>query len=715
MYNYKNYYVYADAVESQSNISVYVPSITAKNIDDHIDGIYAILKDGIETGYVHNLLVNVSWGGDANCDLYVIDYWFSLFMWKMVLNSGGTIRPKHIFWQSELKRNNIKSFVDKYVLTKENKIQLGNAYLNEVLYNGLWAYSYIESFSWYLANTINNEDNIALMNQCPEYYQLLHCSLAGVPFDKVKDVGMQYTNRAIEIIKDSQRILGYDHGLAASFKASEAINPRQFKEAELNIGTKPNGTGGIFPYIIDKNFMNGGVDDLLSFFIESNAARAAQIMSKTNVGESGDFARCLGMNNSDTILNTNMTYECLSKHFIKFEIKTSKHLSMVKNRYYRFTPMGVEYVVDPNDTSLIGKTIFMHSPMTCQSKATGHGICKRCYGDLYYTNLDINVGKLAAEILSAQLTQTLLSAKHLLETKIQTINWNPEFDGFFDLDINAIKLTDDLSESYDLKKCVMVIDPNDIYLVNEEEDAVNLSDDEEEEKIVIDDNGTYNEYITSFIVRTGFGDIKFGSDSQDELYISHELNEIIRKKATPDGGKVNIKLSDLTDITLFYIKIINNEISKTMNDIINIINKSSVTEKMTKDEALQSIVDLVVEGNLSVDAVHLEVILSNQIVAKDDVLAKPNFSNPYTQYRMITLNQALTNNPSIIVSLLYKDLHRTLYNPLTYRKNAPSFFDLFFCEQPQVYMSEELLDDKPKIDNPEKGITMVRLVDKKKE
>lgn len=714
MQNYKNYYVYADAVKNNSNISVYVPSITVENIDDHIDGIYAILKDGIETVYVHNLLVNVSWWGGINCDLYVIDYWFSLFMWKMVLTNGDEIKPKHIFWQSELKRNNIKAFIDKYVLTRDNKIRFGNAFLSENLYNGLWAYSYIESFASYLANTINNEDNIALMKASPEFYDLLHCSLTGVPFDRVKDVGMEYTNRAIDIIKNSQEYLGYEHGLAASFKASEAINPRQFKEAELNIGTKPNGTGGIYPYIIDKNFMNGGVNDLLSYYIESSAARAAQIMSKTNVGESGDFARVLGLNNTDTILNGNMTYECLSKHFIKFEVKSPKHLSMIKNRYYRLSPMGMEHVVDTNDTSLIGKTIYMRSPMTCHSHSNGHGICKRCYGDLYYTNIDINVGKLAAEILSSQLTQTLLSAKHLLETKIQTIKWNPEFSSFFELDINSIKLIDDLSENINLRKCILIIDPNDINLVNEEEDAVNLSDDDDSDSITINDTGIYNEYITSFVIRTEIGDIQFSSESQDHLYISHELNEIIRKKATPDGGKVNIKLSDVMDIVLFYIKINNNEISKTMYDIINVINKSSITESMNKDEALQTIVDLIIDGNLSVDAVHLEVILSNQIVSKDDILKKPDWSDPSVQYRMITLNQALTNNPSVIISLLYKDLHRTLYNPLTFRKNAPSFFDLFFCEQPQVYMSSELLDDEPAIPSPEKGVEMVKIVDKNK-
>ena len=711
MKNFKNYFVYADAVKEEKNLSVYVPSITMENIDDHIiNGIFAILKDGIETDYVHNLLVNIYWKAGVDCDLFVIDYWFSLFMWKMILKDGDKIQPRHIFYTPELKRKDIKRFVDKFVLTRDNKINLGNVFLNDNICEGLWPFSYTEAFAYYLANTINNEDNIALMNASPEFNMLMHCSLAGVPIEQVKDAGLENTYAAVEIMKNSNALIGYDHGLRASLQANEAINVRQLKEAVFNIGTKPNGTGGIYPYIIDKSFMNGGVNDPLSFLIESDSARTAQIMSKTNVGDSGDFARILGLNNTDTIPNIDMNYECMSQNFIKFEIKTPNHLSMIKDRYYRFNPRGMEYLVDDSDSSLVGKTIYLRSPMTCASHAAGKGICKRCYGDLYYTNIDINIGKIAAEILSAQLTQRMLSAKHLLETLIKAIKWNPEFDEFFDVDLNTIRLAD----LDDTRKYTLIIDPESVYLVNEEEDTITFEDDEESESVQIDDDaGVYNEYITHFIIRTPEGqDIIFGSEDQDNLYISYELNMTIRKKATPDGGVVNIPLSALQDIPLFYIKINNNEISKTMNDIINVINKSAITENMTKDEAMQSIVDLVVEGHLDVDAVHLETILANQIVDPKDVLKRPNWNDPNVQYKMFTLNQALTNNPSVIVTMLYKDLNRVLYNPLTFTKHAPSFFDMFFMEQPQVYMNSDLLDENPSISEPEKGITMCRIIDK---
>ena len=264
----------------------------------------------------------------------------------------------------------------------------------------------------------------------------------------------------------------------------------------------------------------------------------------------------------------------------------------------------------------------------------------------------------------------------------------------------------------------MIINPDDVNLVSEEEETVSYEDEEIDDDIIINDDGliTYNEYITSFKIKFPQGNIiEFKTEDNDPLYISKELNALIRKKATPDGGAVNISLENCKGIILFFIKIINNEISKTMDDIINVINKNSVTSTLNKDTALQTIVDLVVNGGLTIDAVHLEVILANQIVSEKNLLEKPKWEIPDVKYRIVTLNTALTYNSSVIVSLLYKDLHRTLYNPLTYRKSKPSFFDLFFHEQPQNYLNSELLDDSDDYKIPESGVEMVKLIRKSKE
>lgn len=708
MKNYKNYFVYADDIKNRNPlIFVYVPDINLNNIDDHSDAILAILKDGIETEYIHNLMVRISWENNVCCDLYIVDYWYNLIMWKMILCTKSEIRPKHIFWQDELRKNDIKTFIDDFILTKDNKIKFDNMTLNKIICDSTWAFSYIENFALYLANTINNEDNIALMKANPEFRELMHPNYAGVPIEKIKDAGMDTAYKVIDIIKHSRDYLGYDHGLAASFRASEAINARQFKEAVIHIGTKPDGAGSIYPFSIDTSYMNGGVNTPSNYFVDASTSRTAQILSKVRVGTSGDLARKLGLNNADSSFYPDPNFVCSSTNFVKIEIKNAKELSMLKNRYFRYNPKGMEYVINKNDESLIGETIYLRSPITCASHVNGQGYCRRCYGDLYYTNIDISPGKIAAEIVSAQLTQTLLSAKHLLESKAQFIKWDPEFYNWFDADGTEIKLLD-FDDEINLKKYYLVIDPDAIYLINEEEDSINYDDDEE---VVLDDITSYNEYITSFKIRMPDGSEQIiKSENDDPMYISHEFNNIIRRKSIADGDVALIRLSDLQECTaLFYIKIVNNEIAKTMNDIINIIDKSSA-EKYSKDEITQRLIDLIISGNLSVDSVHLEVILSNQVINPDNVLAKPDWTIPNVPYKMVSLNKALTYNPSVVVSLLYQNLGKTLYSPLTFSKHAPSFFDLFFCEQPQNYMNSEIVDDDPPIEDAENGIEMVKIV-----
>lgn len=708
MKNFKNYFVYADAIQNRTNISVYVPNITIENINEHIDAIYAILKDGIETEYVHNLLVNISWGGDINCDLFVIDYWFNLFMWKMIITNGQTIKPKHILWGENLRRKNISDFINRFVLTRDNKIRLGNEYLNHNIYEATWLFSYTETFAYYLANTINNEDFIDMMNNSEEFYKYTHYDFSNHSISEAKEVGIRFTDRIIELIKDSKNIIGYNHGLEASFRAKEAINDRQFQEVLVGLITKPTIDGNIFPYIIGKSFINGGVNDLVSYYIESTGARKAQDLSKNSMGDSGAFARLLNLNNCDTILNKDMNFECMSNHFIKFEIKSNKHLSMIKNRYFRFNPRGMEYLIDTNDKSLIGRTVFLRSPCTCASFSSGMGICKKCYGDLYYTNIDINVGTIASEIPSSQMSQRLLSSKHLLEPKPQDIRWNPEFNEFFDMDTDTITLAD-IDEEFNLKKYYLVIDPEDIVLVNDEQDTI-MTDEISDDSII----ESYNEYVTHFGIKTPTGEIiDFKTKNQDSLFITTSLNIMIRKKANPFGGLVNIALSNIKDIPLFYVQIANDELTKTMKEIKNAINKKATVDKFDKDSAVQTLVDLVIAGNLNVDAIHLEVIIANQIRSAHDILKKPDWYSTNPEYKILTLDQSLINNPSVIVSLLFGDLRRTLYNPLTYAKHEPSFFDLFFCERPQVYMNEDLIDENPPIPTPEKGVEMVTYINKK--
>lgn len=672
--NLDNYYIYSTLAE-QGYQKINVSDITVDNWNDHLEGIMNILRDGIETDDVQSSFVNVTFYDGLNVDLTIFDYFFNLMMWNCIIQAGGKIYGNHLFFPENITKGDIKSYIDdKFIdVYRRNKDMSSspeetNFALNNMIDGTLYPFSYIDTFSFYLANTINIEDTIDLMNSNPRFNELMNVDMSGIPIEDVKDVGMRYTNEIIEIIKNS------DHCLSDSFRAKEGVNPKQYREFAVNIGSKPDGLGGVFPTIINKSFLNGGVCDIISTFIESSGGRTAQIISKCNVGTSGHFARLLGLNNRDTVLYPDKNYICNSTNFQKIVMINEKFLHWFNNRYYRFEPNGIEYKLDEkHDRHLLGKTLYFRSPMTCASAAQGKGICYRCYGDLAYTNCNINIGQLASELLSSQLTQRLLSAKHLLESSVIKLNWTDNFFDFFVINYNVITLDED----FDYVGYKLLIDPEDIYMESEEDDFL------------------YNEYITKFQVKDPSGKIyDIHTENMDSIYISNTLNTIIRHSGEPVDGCIEIDMEKLVGFDVFLVYLSNNELSKTLEMIKSIINKKSITESFDRHGILQKFVETVLEGGLSTTAVHLEVILSNQIRAVDDILEKPDWTTRNADYNLITLNDALTNNPSITVSMSYQKLSKVLYNPLSFRKDKPSFLDLLFMEKPQEFMVNQNIIDK---------------------
>ena len=235
---------------------------------------------------------------------------------------------------------------------------------------------------------------------------------------------------------------------------------------------------------------------------------------------------------------------------------------------------------------------------------------------------------------------------------------------FFDIDYNAIKLKEDIN----FKKYKLILDPID-------------DEDFEEES---DDTESYEKYVTSCTIVDPKGNqYEIGTTENDPMYLSIELTSIINRK-TPDADDLYVlDMETLKDKILFHIDIVNNELGATLEKIKSILNKNSEVKRLgTKDAVTQELVDTTIEGGLSIDAVHLEVILSHQCKREDSNLLEPEWELENAPYRMISLNEALKDNPSITVSLMYKDINKLLYYPLSFKKTAPSVLDLFYMTKP---------------------------------
>lgn len=686
LYNFDNYWIYGDMVRTNSSCIINAADITNENLDNHFFAILNIFQDGIETeDKVQQMFVVVNFTDGETAKLSLFHYFYNLIFWKLPLECGDPITSEFLFFPEDLTTGFIKDYIDnKYIGKHLDDFDIIR--LNNIIDDCIYKFAYIDKFHQYLLNTIDNESTIQLMNENKEFYDCIHSDLSKTPIDKVKDVGMEIANKAISIIKKST------HCLRDAFRTGQGINPRQYKEFTIHEGTKPDGNGGIYPHVINSSFANGGLRCEEDFVVDSGAARTAQILSKENVGDAGRFSRILGLNNESSRLHDDPNYICRTQNLMKVTIKNKKILNMYKNRWYRTVPYGIERKLSINplrdNKDLIGKTLYFRSPITCASAARGLGICHRCYGGLSRVNYSLSAGKIAAEILCSILTQMLLSSKHLLESMVMALKWVKEFHDVMCISANLITINDNLENL------------NNYYI-----EFSNVTVDNEHEQF------DYNAYITSFDVIYPDGHrVNMHTENYDNIYLSNSLLDKLGDiDINQELDMCTISFDQLQNIGVFMVKLVNSEISRTLDRIINLIKTSNGINGRPKEKVLEELVDAVIDGKVNVDAIHLEVLLSNQIrKSAQDILDMPEWEYPNAQYYMISLNKALTDHPSVTVSLQYEKQSKALYYPLNYKKQKSNSVDLFYMTQPHM------LENIPEL-NPSKPRRLFEHIDNKEE
>ena len=679
--NEENYWIYAVIAHAEP-ITIYTNDINQDNWENHYNAILNILKDGIYTEFVQSFKINVVFSNGVSVRLCIIDYYFNILMWKSLIWINEPIMPYHIVWEKEFRSKFVQNFFNEFIIDKRRET-MPNIKISNIMSDTLHCYHNVNHFADYLCNTLNLNDSADLMVLDKVFNKSLTDTYHNLPVDKVDEAIMKNASISIECIKNAKRFLGYDHCLADPWRANEGINTKQYAEFQIAIGNKPDGKGGIFPIIVGTSFIGGGISNPVYYFIESSTSRIAQIEKFKNVSKSGTLARIMGLNSMDSYLYPDDHYDCHTRHLVPIQVKSADHLKYLNLRWYREYENGQEKCIDyRKDTHLIGKTILLRSPTTCASAARGHGVCYKCYGKLAYSLFDlqtgfgVNIGRIASEFITSKQTQTQLSVKHILKAVISEIKWCPEFRLIFEMNNNVIIANSDIENLNDYK---IIINSDSIESDNDFIDGGNS--DCAEDMVV----GDYDEYVTEFYVHQKSTNTMYHITTEDDekLYITKELNIIIHHKAEPTDDNIVIPMGSLKDLPLFIIKIQNNEISKTMIRLKNLFNRANEVRGREIHSLLQDLVDINIEGFMDISSVHYETILMNQIRRNDDVLERPNWNLVIPNYRILTLDEALTKNPSVTISLSYQKITKSLYTPLTFRKLGASFMDYFFMYRPQ--------------------------------
>ena len=118
--NKENYYVYTELSNTGRQV-IHTKDINMINWKDHLDAILNIMKDGIETEFVQNMFINVVFADGLDCDLSLFDYYFNLVMWHCIINAGGVIKSKHLFFPENITQKSIKIYIDNKFIDEYRK------------------------------------------------------------------------------------------------------------------------------------------------------------------------------------------------------------------------------------------------------------------------------------------------------------------------------------------------------------------------------------------------------------------------------------------------------------------------------------------------------------------------------------------------------------------------------------------------------------------
>lgn len=272
----------------------------------------------------------------------------------------------------------------------------------------------------------------------------------------------------------------------------------------------------------------------------------------------------------------------------------------------------------------------------------------------------MGISAFGSEETTKNINQNVLSAKHLLTTSSEKIEFNDNFDKFFSIIGDEIVVKFD--DNDEIENYAIYIDDNDI---SKAED--------------FDDNALYNTLIDSgkFYVSNMVTGETFVIEEKNnkELFLTEKCIEL----AT--SGKGWIKFKDIDDgESLFVIDILNNELTKPLYEIMNLVNKVNKDYKYTIDEMVQKLIELLIESNIPAYAVQIELIVNRLIRDVNDIYHRPNFKlNKMPEYEILTVNKALINHPSVFVSLSFQELKRQiLSDELFYDKKDAGYLDPFF-------------------------------------
>ena len=422
-------------------ISSYMP---IKRYDGLIDILLKNMAEGFEVKEFREYPVMYKFYDDPEEEVKSIPFRafiVNVIMWRPMMCIDPTnLRDEMIINSSSLSKvgsKMIKDYFDRYYVSKYNsfiptmpdlKLEEINYFMNEFMCDATFQLSRISSiFNIFVGTSGNIEMFIDLEKRIPEFKEVTEFMLDEKlqPAEMEKQMDEQRKKMINSIINDERPNM-----MKALVQPSSGLKDKQLSDMICNIALKPDEDGRTMQHPINTNYLNkGGLHSPEYYYMNAISGRKAAIINNEYMGKSGHLLILIAIATASAKLSRT-TLDCNTVNPIPIEIKTEKHLTKMHGRRYRYPGQREYHILNSHeDKHLIGQTLYFRSPITCACK---DGICRECYGDLYYTNIDINnAGIYSATKVMNPVVQGILSAKHHQTTNSSMIEFREEFSTFF--------------------------------------------------------------------------------------------------------------------------------------------------------------------------------------------------------------------------------------------------------------------------------------------
>lgn len=526
-----------------------------------------------------------------------------------------------------------------------------------------------------LGLSISNNDFITVADRSEEAYRLMNCDY-DIPEDiepsELEQLKKKNTSKLLDIISEQTDLP------ISVYTRNGLFNPGQASEFFVMMGFKPD----LYDHTIQMTHHTNIIKGLrhpVAFMVDAYGGRKAEVL-KLNVSDAGAFERSLTMLLSP-IRDVDPDWECDSKHFRVREITSLDMLEKLDGRVATFDPKSDEYIIiDPDNTSLLGKKLYLKTPITCTHPRRHEGvICSACYGKLMANlNCDIHIGRMAGLNSADDIEQKLLSAKHALNTNTNDIEFDDVFNAYFTMAAGHIRFNNAMVEESinapeDFAQLYLEFHPNSM---TKSQDGESRHYDRSVPEITI-----YNKKDdTRTVIREANGVPIY---LHPELVTDYFLRYANYRK--PDEP-IRIPFTELLDTgtivceTLFEYQYVNNGIAKPLNTIQETLSKMSRINAFNNyDECLNFLIPLFMAGGIHLPEFQQELLVAQLIYGLDGKPVDWTLENP--EYQFYTIDKAIYANQSSITSILYHESSGQLAgNYGTYKKSGTSDYDYFIYD-----------------------------------